>query len=74
MPEGDRAAVYIRISNDREGAGLGVTHQEAGCRTLSTLRGWDVVKVLSIKTCRRIRATLRFLSGMYAYSSSVVAY
>jgi site-specific DNA recombinase len=39
------AAVYCRISQDREGAGLGVTRQEADCRALCERRGWTVVEV-----------------------------
>jgi site-specific DNA recombinase len=39
------AAVYCRISDDREGAGLGVARQEADCRALALSRGWDVLEV-----------------------------
>lgn len=39
------AAIYARISRDREGAGLGVERQEADCRELATRLGWDVVAV-----------------------------
>ncbi|HCB06284.1 MAG TPA: recombinase family protein [Nocardioides sp.] len=42
-----RAAIYTRISKDREGAGLGVQTQEADCRQLATSLGADVVKVLT---------------------------
>ena len=42
---GVRAAVYCRISDDREGAGLGVARQEADCRALASARGWDVLEV-----------------------------
>ena len=38
-----RAAIYCRISQDRGGAGLGVTRQEEDCRALSARKGWDVV-------------------------------
>jgi site-specific DNA recombinase len=41
-----RAAIYCRISDDREGSGLGVIRQEADCRTLCERRGFDVVDVL----------------------------
>jgi site-specific DNA recombinase len=34
------AAVYCRISDDREGAGLGVARQEADCRSLCERRGY----------------------------------
>lgn len=40
-----RAAIYVRISMDREGAGLGVARQEEDCRELCARRGWDVVGV-----------------------------
>lgn len=39
------AAIYARISRDREGAGLGVERQEADCRALAERLGWDVVAV-----------------------------
>ncbi len=35
-----RAAVYVRISQDRTGAGLGVARQEADCLALIERRGW----------------------------------
>lgn len=40
-----RAAIYARISRDREGAGLGVDRQEADCRELAARHGWTVVSV-----------------------------
>ena len=40
-----RAAVYVRISMDREGAGLGVQRQEEDCRAYCAARGWDVAEV-----------------------------
>lgn len=36
------AAIYCRISRDREGAGLGVDRQETDCRALAKRLGWDV--------------------------------
>lgn len=39
------AAIYARISRDREGAGLGVERQEADGRALAERLGWDVVAV-----------------------------
>jgi site-specific DNA recombinase len=39
------AGVYVRISEDREGAGLGVKRQEADCRTLAAQVGWAVAEV-----------------------------
>jgi site-specific DNA recombinase len=42
-----RAAIYTRISQDREGAGLGVERQETDCRALAEKLGWDIVAVHS---------------------------
>lgn len=42
-----RAAIYARISRDREGAGLGVERQEADCRALAERLGWQVVEVFA---------------------------
>ena len=40
-----KAGVYVRISEDREGAGLGVKRQEADCRALAAQVGWGVADV-----------------------------
>jgi site-specific DNA recombinase len=40
-----RAAIYARISRDREGGGLGVDRQRDDCRALAARLGWDVVAV-----------------------------
>ncbi|WHM36946.1 recombinase family protein [Streptomyces sp. BPTC-684] len=40
-----RAGIYVRISQDRGGAGLGVARQEEDCRALCARKGWDVVAV-----------------------------
>lgn len=40
-----RAAIYCRISKDREGAGLGVQRQEQDCREVAKRLGWEVVRV-----------------------------
>ena len=37
--------IYTRISNDKEGAGLGVQRQEEDCRKLAASLGWKVVEV-----------------------------
>ena len=37
-----RAAIYTRISEDREGAGLGVERQRADCVALCAELGWEV--------------------------------
>lgn len=42
-----RAAIYVRISNDKAGAGLGVQRQEADCRALAARLGWAVAEVIS---------------------------
>lgn len=39
------AGVYVRISNDKEGAGLGVQRQEEDCRLLAASLGWSVREV-----------------------------
>ncbi|BCW76270.1 recombinase family protein [Arthrobacter sp. NicSoilB11] len=39
------AAIYCRISKDREGAGLGVQRQEQDCRELAASLGWTVTRV-----------------------------
>ena len=46
MPKPEaRAAVYVRISQDRGGAGLGVARQEKDCRALCKKLGWQVTQV-----------------------------
>ena len=40
-----RAAIYTRISRDREGAGLGVDRQEEDCGKLAADLGWTVATV-----------------------------
>lgn len=47
LPPPLRAAVYTRISKDREGAGLGVERQEAECLALARRLGWEVVATFS---------------------------
>jgi site-specific DNA recombinase len=44
MPEPRRAAIYCRISDDRNKDELGVTRQEQVCRRLARARGWQVVE------------------------------
>jgi site-specific DNA recombinase len=43
QPKIINAAIYVRISRDREGAGLGVERQEADCRALANRLGWNVI-------------------------------
>jgi DNA invertase Pin-like site-specific DNA recombinase len=38
-------AIYVRISDDREGAGLGVARQEVDCRQRTEALGWVLVEV-----------------------------
>ncbi|MFE4651556.1 recombinase family protein [Streptomyces sp. NPDC056707] len=40
-----RAAIYCRISDDREGAGLGIARQREDCEALAAAQGWDVTAV-----------------------------
>ncbi|MET7347428.1 recombinase family protein [Streptomyces mirabilis] len=40
-----RVGIYIRISDDREGGGLGVKRQEKDCRLLAASLNWTVVEV-----------------------------
>jgi site-specific DNA recombinase len=41
-----RALVYVRISRDSTGEGLGVERQREACVALAEARGWDVVEVI----------------------------
>ncbi|MET8481311.1 recombinase family protein [Streptomyces clavifer] len=40
-----RAVIYVRISQDRTGAHLGVDRQREDCEALAEARGWEVVEV-----------------------------
>ena len=40
-----KAAIYCRISSDREGLGLGVKRQEEDCIALAERLGWEVVGI-----------------------------
>ena len=42
-----RAAIYCRISDDREGRGLGIARQERELREVCSAKGLEVVKVFS---------------------------
>jgi site-specific DNA recombinase len=42
-----QAAIYTRISKDREGAGLGVERQRADCAELAEQLGWTIVGTYS---------------------------
>jgi site-specific DNA recombinase len=39
------AAIYVRISSDVTGEGLGVARQEEDCRALAEARGWSVAQI-----------------------------
>jgi len=41
-----RAVIYCRISQDRDGTGLGVQRQESDCRKLCDRNGWVIARVL----------------------------
>ncbi|MGZ6527028.1 MAG: recombinase family protein, partial [Actinomycetota bacterium] len=38
------AAIYARISSDRDGLALGVERQLADCRELASRKGWPVAE------------------------------
>ena len=40
-----QAAIYVRMSEDREGERRGVERQETDCRALAEELGWEVVQV-----------------------------
>ena len=42
-----KAAIYCRISDDREGLGLGVKRQEEDCLALAERNGWEVVEIFT---------------------------
>jgi len=44
MNTGTRAVIYVRISQDRTGAGLGVDRQREDCEALAHRMGWQVVE------------------------------
>src|SRR6266542_2639470 len=45
MTQPSAAAIYCRISQDRDGEALGVGRQEEDCRALTERRGWRVARV-----------------------------
>lgn len=64
-----KAAVYVRISRDKAGEGLGVERQEADCRALAARLGWEVSHVfcdndLSAYSGKARPDYLRLLQGM----------
>jgi DNA invertase Pin-like site-specific DNA recombinase len=66
-----RAAIYARISDDRDGGALGVKRQEQDCRELAERRGWSVAEVfvdndVSAYSVRARPAYRRMLEAMKA--------
>ena len=51
-----RAAAYLRISDDREGTGLGVTRQRDDCLALIDRNGYELVEVFDDTTAEAITA------------------
>lgn len=72
--------IYVRISDDRVGSGLGVARQEAECRRFAEARGWTVVDVyvdndISAYRGRRRPAYLQLLEDLKAgKTAGVVAW
>ena len=54
-----KAAIYTRISQDRDGTALGVKRQEKLCRELASARGWEVVGVYSDNDISASKGTKR---------------
>ncbi|MDQ6909989.1 MAG: recombinase family protein [Actinomycetota bacterium] len=50
--------LYARISEDVAGLALGVARQEADCRTLARLRGWDVAGVYADNDLSAFKTTV----------------
>ncbi|GAA1326572.1 recombinase family protein [Leucobacter albus] len=45
MTKSQKAVIYARISDDREGEGLGIERQETDCRALAERLGFEVIAV-----------------------------
>src|SRR5258708_649276 len=69
-PANDRdAAIYVRISEDKEGAGLGVERQEQDARDLCERRGYRVVEVYTdndLSAFLRTKPRVNYLRRMHA--------
>jgi DNA invertase Pin-like site-specific DNA recombinase len=66
-----RAAVYARISQDRDGTGLGVNRQREDCDAYAVSGGWRIVEYyidndVSASTAKRRPAYQRMLSDLEA--------
>lgn len=73
-----RAGIYVRISQDREGAGLGVARQEEDCRALCERRRWSVTEVyvdndVSAYSGRRRPAWERLLADVESGAVDAIA-
>jgi site-specific DNA recombinase len=55
-----RAAIYVRISEDRHGTGIKVGDQETDCRALAERMGLDVVKVYEDNDLTAHKASKRY--------------
>jgi DNA invertase Pin-like site-specific DNA recombinase len=71
------AAIYVRISQDRAGAGLGVERQERECRALADRLGWTVSGVycdndMSAFTGKRRKEYERMLGDIEAGTITAV--
>ena len=72
-----RVGIYVRISDDRVGAGLGVARQEADCRQRAEALSWPVMDVycdndLSAYTGRQRPEYRRMLRDLEAGRVDVV--
>ena len=61
-----RTCLYLRISTDKSGDGLGIERQREDCRKLAEQRGWTVVQEIvenntsaSDRAAPRLRAAFR---------------
>ena len=64
MSSARRAAIYVRISDDRAGDAAGVGRQEADCRDLAARQGWDVADIYTENdTSAFKRRTVRLPDG-----------
>ncbi|MGJ0388760.1 recombinase family protein [Microbacterium sp. CGR1] len=54
-----RAAIYTRISEDKDGDELGVERQEQDCRRLAAAKGWEVVQVFEENDTSAYRSKVR---------------
>jgi DNA invertase Pin-like site-specific DNA recombinase len=77
MDSSIRAVIYVRISQDRTGAGLGVDRQREDCEALAKRMGWTVVEVyidndISAFSGKRRPEYRRMLADLDAGKATVV--